>query len=472
MGELKFAYELASERVISSKNKKEEPKPEGFNFVEIPEYNDREDKVVEIGGYTDSPDKVGTNETKFIDGSEELPEVVNVRAEEYSPIHYDKDLMEVCWSGHFMDYGGFARLNRTMVFGLSNRDVKVRIEMEPYLNHVNESTRKQLDFFTNVELDPSAPKVFGSTIPINMTHTGKKILYTMIETSEKVHRDYSEKINLMGEVWVATKYGKKIMENSNVQVPIYIMPLGVDVDRYKPDCGIMNFGPAMRQFKFLSVFRWSYRKGFDVLLRAYLEEFSSKEDVSLLLVSRAIECSEENGVAKIVEDFNGVKAAVKKPEEEMPHVALYTKIIHEKDMPKVYNSCNAFTLISRGEGFGLPYCEAAASGLPVIASNCSGHTDFLNSENSYLVDPEGYIEASVNGRLSRMAKLCHFYEGQMFPHFGDDAIQKTREHMRYVYENYREAKKKAEILRNLVVNNYTWDMAIDRVYERLRELQS
>lgn len=470
MGELKSAFELASQRVISSKKPKEEKKPDGFDFIEIPEFSDREDKIVEISGYTDRPDQVGSNESKFIDGTE-IPVEPVVEALEYTPIHYNEDIMEVCWSGHFMDYGGFARMNRTMAFGLSNRNVKVRIESEPYLNHVNASTRKQIEFFGNVELKPSSPKVFGTTIPLNMSHTGKKILYTMIETSEKVHRDYSEKINLMGEVWVATKYGKKIMENSGVQVPIYVMPLGVDVDRYKAGCGTMNFGPAMRQFKFLSVFRWSYRKGIDILLRAYLEEFSADEDVSLLLVSRAIECPEENSVNKIIEDFNGIKSLVKKPEEEMPHIALYTKTISEKDMPKVYNSCNAFSLISRGEGFCLPYCESAATGLPVIASNCSGHTDFLRPDNSYLVEPEGYIESTLSGRMSKMAKLCHFYEGQKFPHFGEESIMQTRQHMRNVYENYAEAKQKAEKLKNLIVNNYTWDMAVDRVYNRLKEIQ-
>ena len=34
---------------------------------------------------------------------------------------------------------------------------------------------------------------------------------------------------------------------------------------------------------------------------------------------------------------------------------------------------------TRGEGYGLPLLEAAASGLPVMATNWSGHKDFLNT---------------------------------------------------------------------------------------------
>jgi len=464
---MKTAYELACERIIAPRySKKEEKSEKLMDFIPIPELDDKEDKIVD-----------DSNETKILDDikedikKKEIEEknMSNIKIQESESISYE-DFLEVHWNGHFMGYNGFDRLNRNMVFGLSNRNVKVKVDIEPYLVHINKSTQAQLRSMANTQISPSAPKVYGTTIPLAMSHPGKKILYTMIETSEKVHKDYAEKLNLMGEVWVATEYGKKILSNSNVRTPIHVMPLGVDVDRYRPSCGAINFGSATRDFKFISVFRWSYRKGFDILLRAFMEEFSENENVSLIMVSRAVQSPEEIGVDKIVQDFNDIKSCVKKSPEELPHIALYTKPIDEKDMPKVYSSANAFVLISRGEGFGLPYIEAASCGLPVIGSNCSGQTDFLKEDNSYLVDPDGFTEAKINGNMSSMAKLCYFYEGQIFPNFGDAAIQKTKEHMRNVFENYNEAKIKAEKLRKLIVNNYTWGMAIDRVYNRLREI--
>ena len=41
-------------------------------------------------------------------------------------------------------------------------------------------------------------------------------------------------------------------------------------------------------------------------------------------------------------------------------------------------SIKALVAPTRGEGFGLPILEAAASGLPVVATNWSGHLDFMN----------------------------------------------------------------------------------------------
>jgi len=464
MGIVKTAYELANERIIAPCHYlRDEPEKKKIDFVEIAEFSDREDRVLE------------SNESKLIEDPEEVRNkkdepMSTIRVQEAETIHVD-DTMEVYWNGNFLDYGGFARMNRTMVFGLSNRGVKVKVETEPYLVHVNKSTQSQLQELSNLSISSNAPKIFGVTIPINLSHTGKKILYTMIETSEKVHKDYAEKLNLMNEIWVATEYGRRIMRKSNVCVPIYVMPLGVDIERYKPDCGVMDFGSAMRGFRFLSVFRWSYRKGFDILLRAFMEEFSAEDDVSLLMVSRNMDKPEAHGSNRIVEDFNGIKGSIGKSESDLPHIALYTKPIDEKDMPKVYNSCDAFVLISRGEGFGLPYCEAAACGLPVIGTNCSGQSDFLKADNSFLVEPDGFVEARVGGTLSNMAKLCHFYEGQVFPDFSSNAINQTRAHMRFIYENYQKAKEKAAKLQNLIVHNYTWDMAIDKVYSRIGELQ-
>jgi len=467
MSPLKSAYDLACERIIAPKNIRRdyEPEDEPLDFVDIPEFSNRSDLVLD------------NNETKLIldpkaarEEKKQEKEFLDIQVQEAHSISYGDKIMEVCWNGNFLDYGGFARMNRTMAFGLSNRNVKVKIEIEPYLDHVNEATKNELKRLSNIQISKTAPKVFGATIPINLSCGGKKILYTMIETSEKVHPDYAGKLNLVDEIWVATEYGKSILKKSNVHPPIYVMPLGVDIKRYNSNAGLMDFGPSMKKFKFVSVFRWGYRKGYDILLRAYMREFSAEDDVSLILVSRPVLTPEENGNKSIIEDFNDIKQSIGRAENELPHVALYGNKIGERDMPKIYNSADAFVLFSRGEGFGLIYIEAGACGIPVIGTKCSGQSDFLNDENSYLIEPDDYVEAKITGNLSHVAKSCRFYENQLFPEFREKGTAKAREHMRFVYENYKEAKEKAKKLQSLVVNNYTWDMAVDRVYKRLREI--
>ena len=52
----------------------------------------------------------------------------------------------------------------------------------------------------------------------------------------------------------------------------------------------------------------------------------------------------------------------------------------DQDVANLYKhkQIRALVSLTRGEGYGLPILEAAASGLPIIATGWSGHTDFLN----------------------------------------------------------------------------------------------
>jgi glycosyltransferase involved in cell wall biosynthesis len=380
---------------------------------------------------------------------------------------YDGPSLEAHWYGHFTSYSGFSRQNRAFVFGLSNRNVKIKVDIQDAPIEVNKATQNELKILAKSEIDPAAPKIYGATVPLRLAHAGRKILYTMMETSKTLHDGYVGRINLYDEIWVPTHQGKELFKNNGVRPPIYVMPLGVDVSRYHPNARPMSFGFGLKNFVFVSVFKWGYRKGYDILLKAFMEEFSADDDVSLLIISRT-DINHKPEV--IMEDFKNLRNGILKKDNELPHIALYDKPIKERDMPGVYAAADAFVLISRGEGFGLIYCEAGASNLPVIASNCSGHSDFLNHDNAFLVEPDVYTEARINGNMSKLAKHCGFYEDQIFPDFGRKAIEQTKEHMRSVYEDQDEALIKSAMLRKKVIDNYTWDIAIDKVYNRLREI--
>ena len=460
--EIKTAYELACERVIGARTiyRHNEAEPFKIDFVDVPEFSDRADKVIEIRGFSDKEDSYFDEKPKEkIEG----PEVPVVQSQ---TVHYDNKFLEVCWNGNVMDYSGYAKMNRNFVFGLSNRNVKVKVQDPGNTIDINEATQKELIGLTHTELSDESPKVFSATVPIGyIGNKGRKILYTMIENSQTIHPIYRDKLNGFDEIWVPSKYGQKLLKDNKVNPNVYVMPLGVDTKRYSDKVGLMDFNGS-KSFRFLSVFKWGARKNYKTLLRAYMQEFSAEEDVSLILVTKPLNGDMKN----IVEEFNGIKATIDKTEETLPHIMLYSKKIHEKDMPRIYASCHAFVLISHGEGFGLPFLEAGASNIPVIASNVTAQTDFLNKDNAYLVDPDDYVKAEINGKLSQIAKSCYFYENQVFPEFGENALNQTRQHMREVYINYSEAKKKANKLQQLILNNYSWDQAIEKVYNRIREI--
>lgn len=364
--ELLSAYELASKRVIVSRYaeqceaEEKRKKSEREELDALPEFvNDweRPDRAASHSSpmidETQGPTKTYTK-AEIAEHQKKQKQVVEkesefmIIAKEKEVIHYGTPPMEVHWYGHFTSYSGFSRLNRAMAFGLSNRNMSVKLDIQKTTVDINEATQKELSMLEKQEISASAPKVYGATIPLRLAHGGKKILYTMMETSETLHEGYVGRINLYDEVWVPTEHGMNLFKKNGVHPPIKVMPLGVDTLRYHPSAKPMKFDFGLKKFVFLSVFKWGYRKGYDILLKAFLEEFSSDDDVSLLIVSRT---DVNHKPEQIAQDFGNVRNGILKDDKDLPHIALYDKPVKERDMPKIYAASDAFVLISRGEGF-------------------------------------------------------------------------------------------------------------------------
>jgi hypothetical protein len=127
-------------------------------------------------------------------------------------------------------------------------------------------------------------------------------------------------------------------------------------------------------FNFLAVCQWGPRKNLDQTITGFLEEFSNEEVGLLLKVNTANDSivDREYTLKRLNNLLNNYK-------NRKCSITLLHGHLSDEQMLSIYTHPKVKAIVSttHGEGYGLPLMEAAANGLPVIATDWSGHTDFL-----------------------------------------------------------------------------------------------
>lgn len=294
------------------------------------------------------------------------------------------------------------------------------------------------------------PPLF-QTLPCPPTGYGDPLFVvgrTMFET-DKVNAEHVERCNRMDAVWVPTEFHVATFVESGVdrsKVVKLVQPVDVEffdpskhrafvLDYQKPVLGLSSDGKV---FVFLSVFKWEQRKGWDVLLKAFLQEFSKADNVALHLLVSAYH-TDAHFDAKISKFIKRI--GLKEPDDGWAMVHVIDTHVPQSDLPKIYKAADAFVLPSRGEGWGRPIVEAMAMALPVIATNWSGPTEYLTEENGYPLPVDEMSEVT---------------EGPFKGHlWAEPSSDKLRVLMRHVANNREEGRRKGRKAREDMIERFS-----------------
>lgn len=129
--------------------------------------------------------------------------------------------------------------------------------------------------------------------------------------------------------------------------------------------------PQRETFVFFSMGSLIPRKGFDILIKAFAEEFKEDENILLRIGGSG---SEYSKLESLIDSYHFSN-----------RIQLIGQLSREQTL-KEYTNCNCFALASRAETFGLVYREALAVGRPIITTKHGGFSEDWKDEYGYEID--------------------------------------------------------------------------------------
>lgn len=248
-----------------------------------------------------------------------------------------------------------------------------------------------------------------------------KIAYCVTERTLIPH-EWAGQINKnFDAIVVADGWLVDVYKNSGVSVPIFTLPLALDLESLlkKPIKQACN-KPFV--FGFSGGF-WA-RKNHELLVKAFVAEFGNNHDIILKMHGRF-----ESGFSTVLKELEKIKT---------PNIMLEYKAFTRQEYENFITSLDCYVLVSKAEGFSITPREALASGIPCILSNNTAHKVICDAQCVYAV-PANIPEPSY----------CNFARRLLGYDF-NCTIKDVRKALRDVYENYQEHLIKANIGRTWV----------------------
>lgn len=353
---------------------------------------------------------------------------------------------------------GYGEMSRQIAFGLDEVGIKVGIEEQNWSRcqiNLNDNDKKRIKVMKNHQ-DNYSHYLYVNVPQFFKAGKGKTTAgFTMSETSG-LPAYWVQSCNSVDLVFVPTSFNYKTFAESGVhKEKLRIVPLGVDYHRYTPEGKKYPLRRSENLFTFFSVGEWVPRKGFDLLIQAFIEEFNSADDVCLVLKCHCSGSDYDPAGDKILKEIKKITTSIKNPNP--PPIRLIPYTLPSSEMPSLYRTADCFVSPTRGEGWNMPVYEAIACGVPVITTDWSAHLDYLNQENSYLIEIDG------------LERIPCFNTPNDKIYQGFSWAKPNKEHlkclMRQVYERYDiEAKDKADKAL-MMVRNLGWNMCAQHLIE-------
>ncbi len=240
----------------------------------------------------------------------------------------------------------------------------------------------------------------------------------------------------------------KLVTQHRIVKPVSVLFEGVDEKVFNNQYNGIDLD-IKEDFAFLFVGHWlkgnigQDRKDIGMMIRCFAQAFSEHEVKPALV----LKTSSATFSIKQREEFSKKITNIVKDIPNSPPIYLLFGELTNNEMNELYNHPKIKSMVSltKGEGFGRPLLEFTMTGKPVIASNWSGHKDFLPMDKAIMVGGKltEVDESSIDDFIIKGSKWFTANYNEFV------------EVLKLVVSDYDKFLSKSEILREENLNKFT-----------------
>lgn len=260
--------------------------------------------------------------------------------------------------------------------------------------------------------------------------------------------DWHPQFRYVDEIWVASEFNRQSFQ-CLTKLPVVTVPLPVDGLEANAIYGRERFGLPADVFVFCYIFDVSSyveRKNPFALVEAFQREFRNSTDV-LLYLKYSNSKADRDALQRLEQAIAGA-----------PNIRTSGRLLDEQEIVSLHKVIDCTVSPHRSEGFGLNLAETMYFGNAVIATGYSGNLEFMNRENSYLIDWKPIPVQRSEGPYLKWSM------------WADPSIEHLQSLMRRVFENSEERRARSARARGDIRRQLSFEAVGSVMKHRLEAL--
>ena len=295
-----------------------------------------------------------------------------------------------------------------------------------------------------IHINPDEMTLMYNRMSEDYWHDRYNIAFWLWEL-ESIPEHWQRFFPMLDEIWTPSEF---ISENLRkvTDLPVRTMPYCVEAP-VDEQFDRKYFGLPEDQFLFLAMYDSNStieRKNPTGAIRAFRKAFKNNPNVGIVV-------KVNNAKPRDMEHLNRML-------KDCANVYYITDTLTKVEVNSLIKQADVFISLHRAEGFGLVMAEAMIVGTPVIATNWSSNTEFMNSDVACMVDC-GFVALEKDSPPYKKGSV-----------WADPDITQAARYMRKLYQNPEYYQKMREKAQHYILDKLSMERAVNRLEERVKEI--